>query len=71
MSRFTRCCLGLFGGEEANRSLIVGVDAFFIIHAFLHIFLRNLPDNRFRSAFSWALIAGAGIFGAIDLLSIL
>lgn len=62
---------GLFGGGEANRSLIVGLDAFFVIHAFLHIFLRNLPDNRFGSAFSWALILGASMFGAIDLLIIL
>jgi hypothetical protein len=62
---------GLFDGADANRGLIVGLDVFFVVHMLLHIFLRDLPDNRFGSAFSWTLILGAGIFGAIDLLLIL
>lgn len=60
---------GLFG--EASRGLIVGLDVFFVVHMFLHIFLRNLPENRFGSALSWVLILGAGLCGALDLLLML
>jgi len=35
----------------------------------LHVVFRNHPENRFRSAFSWALILGAGACGALDLAS--
>lgn len=61
----------LFGDGDANQGLIVGLDIFFIVHLFLHLLLRNLPDNRFGSTFSWTLIIGAGMFGAFDLLMIL
>ena len=43
---------GLLGDGEANRGLIVGLNIFFVVHMFLHIFLRNLPENLFGSAFS-------------------
>ena|SRR5918998_955286 len=62
---------GLFGGDNVNRGLIVGLDAFFVVHVLLHLLFINHPEYRFRSAFSWTLILGAGIFGAIDLLLIL
>lgn len=61
--------LGLLGGGVAEDALIVGLDVFFIVHVVLHVVLRNHPENRFRSAFSWALILGAGAFGAADLLA--
>jgi hypothetical protein len=50
---------------------MVVLDAFFVLHLLLHAFLRNLPENRFGSALSCALILGAGVSGAIDLLLIL
>ena len=59
---------GLFGGGDVNRGLIVGLDVFFIVHVILHLVFINHPDNLFRSAFSWALIVGAGVFGGVDLL---
>lgn len=58
---------GLVGGD-ANRGLVLALDAFFVVHACLHVLLRHLPKYGFRSAFSWALFLGAGLCGAIDLL---
>src|SRR5918997_4430503 len=58
---------GLFGAGVVNRGLVVALDAFFIVHLALHVILRNLPGNQFRSAFSWGLIVGAGVCGATDL----
>lgn len=60
--------LGLLG---ANNALIFWLDLFFIVHVVLHVVFRNHPENRFGSAFSWALILGAGVFGAIDVLAFL
>lgn len=59
--------LGLLGGDGASRALIVGLDAFFVVHVVLHRVFRDHPENRFRSAFSWALILGAGACGVADL----
>lgn len=64
---------GLFGGESANRGLILILDVFFIVHVVLHLLFHrllfpDLPDDRLKSALSWALIWGAGACGAIDLL---
>ena len=59
---------GLFGAGTPNRGLVIALDAFFVIHAALHVALRDRPDNAFRSAFSWALFMGAGGCGAVDLL---
>jgi hypothetical protein len=58
---------GLLGSDGASRMLIVGLDAFFIVHVVLHRVFRDHPENRFRSAFSWALILGAGACGVADL----
>lgn len=60
---------GLFGG--VNLGLVVALDAFFIVHAFLHLFLRKHPNHLFSSWFSWTLILGAAGFGAADLLALL
>lgn len=62
---------GILGGGDAGFVLIIVLDAFFVVHLALHVFLRNLPENRFGSVFSWALILGAGAFGALDLMPIL
>lgn len=59
--------VGHFGGDGASNALIVGVDAFFIVHVVLHTVFRNHPENRFGSTFSWALILGAGACGVLDL----
>lgn len=53
---------------DASFGLVVVLDAFFVVHLLLHVFLRNLPENRFGSALSWSLILGSGVSGAIDLL---
>ncbi len=59
---------GLAGDGTMTRGLVIGLDAFFVIHLFLHLFLRNLPSNGFNSVFSRALFLGAGSCGALDLL---
>ena len=62
---------GILGGGEAGSVLIVVLDVFFVVHLALHVFLRNLPENRFGSVFLWTLILGAGAFGGLDLMLIL
>ena len=57
---------GLVG--DGNRAMIMGLNIFFVIHLFLHILFIKHKDNQFKSIFSWVLIFGAGISGAIDLL---
>ena len=59
---------GLIGGEGESRALIVGLDAFFVVHVVLHWVFRDHPENRFGSAFSWVLILGTGACGVADLL---
>ncbi len=63
--------LGAFAGGGATVGLVVGLDVFFIVHVFLHLIFYNHPENRFRSVFSYVLIFGAGMFGAVDLLLML
>ncbi|MGB3682091.1 MAG: DUF6713 family protein [Rubrobacteraceae bacterium] len=58
----------LYNGGGVNHRLIIGLDAFFIVHALLHVILYKHPENRFGSVFSYALISGAGTFGVADLL---
>jgi hypothetical protein len=63
--------LVLFGGVD--RTLILVLDAFFVLHLVLHLrFHRSLfpdrPNDRRKSALSWTLIWGAGICGALDVL---
>ena len=57
---------GLVG--DASVGLIVGLDVFLVVHLALHVLLRDRPENRFGSPFSWGLFTAAGICGAIDLL---
>lgn len=58
---------GLVGGDDSH-GLVLALDAFFVVHACLHVLLRHHPAYGFRSAFSWALFLGAGLCGGIDLL---
>ena len=57
----------LYSGRETNFWLIFCLDVFFVVHVFLHLILYNHQENRFRSAFSYSLILGAGVFGILDL----
>jgi hypothetical protein len=60
---------GLFGGTGGiNAQLVRALDLFFIIHVGLHLLFMRHPHNQFRSPLSWALIGGAGLAGALDLL---
>ncbi len=45
-----------------------GIAAFCIVHAGLHIHLRNDPQNTFSSTLSWSLILGAAFIGTLYLL---
>ncbi|GAB3640395.1 DUF6713 family protein [Spirosoma arcticum] len=51
-------------GEKG--SLMLVLDWFMVIHVGLHVLLRNLPRNEFKTVFSWLIIAGAGLAGAVD-----
>jgi hypothetical protein len=60
---------GLFGTVSGvNRNLIIGSNLFFIVHVLLHILFLKHPLYQFKSGFSWGLILGCGLSGAIDLL---
>jgi hypothetical protein len=61
---------GLVGDRSngAYRSIITGLDIFFIVHMFLHVLFLRHPKNRFTSILSWVFILGAGIGGVLDLL---
>lgn len=49
------------------RNFQIGLDLFLIVHVGLHWWLRNHPRIEFKSAFSWVLIIGAGVSGAVHL----
>lgn len=60
---------GLFANDQGvNQTLVTGVDIFFIIHVFLHLFMYRHPKNQFKSVFSWSVIIGAGMGGLLDLV---
>lgn len=42
-------------------------DIFCIVHLGLHILFLKHPENRFTSWFSWGIIVGAAVCGAVDL----
>ncbi|NJO83864.1 MAG: hypothetical protein HC828_14445 [Blastochloris sp.] len=61
---------GLFGAaSDINRNLIIGSNLFFIVHVLLHLLFFKHPHYQFKSVFSWGLILGCGLCGAIDLLA--
>jgi hypothetical protein len=60
---------GLYGENGFNRSVIMGLNVFFIIHVLLHLLFLRHPRNPFTSLFSWAIILGAGIGGLLDLVN--
>lgn len=44
-----------------------GLAAFCVVHALLHLRLRNDPLSTFNSPLSWGLILGAALIGAVYL----
>jgi hypothetical protein len=55
--------------DEALRAATTfWISVFCIVHVGLHIAFLWHPKNEFRSALSWSLIVGAGLFGALDLV---
>jgi hypothetical protein len=59
----------LFDKNGLNSNLILGLDIFFVAHVFLHVLFLRHPRNQFKSAFSWIIILGAGVAGALDLIA--
>jgi len=58
----------LLGGSDGiNGGLVLVLDAFFVVHVLLHLLFVGHPNNRFKGAFSWVWILGAGVCGALDL----
>jgi hypothetical protein len=55
-----------FGGHTPT---IIVFDIFCIVHVGLHLLFMRHPAYAFNNPFSWSLIGGAGIAGAIDLLT--
>lgn len=54
-------------GAAADGAVAVGLDVFSVIHAALHVLLRNVPENGFRGVTSWVLILGAAVCGVAHL----
>lgn len=59
---------GLVGAGALSVPLALALDAFFVVHVVLHALFHRHRDNQFRNGFSWLLIGGAGLAGALDLL---
>jgi hypothetical protein len=59
---------GLLTGGATSARVVAGLDIFCVVHLGLHLLFLRHPLYEFRSPLSWALIAGAAIAGAIDLL---
>ena len=61
---------GLFQntGGGVNQNLVIGIDAFCVIHAFLHRLFVGHKDYQFHSFLSKFLIVGAGIAGGVSLV---
>jgi len=56
----------LFTPDGLNHALMRGLDLFFVVHLGLHLLFLKHPKNEFKSAFSWILIVGAALAGALD-----
>lgn len=59
--------LVLWGLASGSRQMVYWLDVFFVAHLALHLLYLRHPRNEFRDALSWSLIAGAALFGALDL----
>ena len=62
--------LGIYWGLRANlEGWMHGLDIFFMVHVGLHLLFLLHRNNQFINPFSWALILGTGVAGALDLWS--
>lgn len=58
----------LFSGTGINEGLMQGLNIFFVIHFFLHLFFLRHPKNEFTTLFSWLIIIGAALSGGVSLM---
>ena len=71
MPLFSAVLGGSFGiRKRAGAWGRVGVAAFRILHAGLHLRLARHPRNEFRGPLSWGLIHGGAVLGAVSLLMV-
>ncbi len=59
---------GLLSGVILQPAIRVTLDVFCLAHVVLHVLCQRLPENGFRSRFSWLIILGTGLVGLIDLM---
>ncbi len=52
-----------------NEGFRIGFNYFLIIHFMLHLLFLFHKKNEFKDWISWTIIAGAGLFGLLDLLT--
>ena len=50
-----------------GRAFIAGLDIFLVVHLGLHLLFLLHPKNEFKDVWSWSIIAGAALCGALDL----
>ena len=50
-----------------GRAFIAGLDIFLVVHLGLHLLFLLHPKNEFKDVWSWSIIAGAALSGALDL----
>jgi hypothetical protein len=57
----------VLSNTNQHKNLISGLSVFFIIHMGLHLLFLKHPKNEFKDWISWTIIAGAAIFGFLEL----
>lgn len=60
--------LFFYGAGDPTSTVAFGLSVFAIIHVGLHWLFRRHPKNEFDNPTSWAIIIGAGVFGAAHLV---
>ena len=56
-----------FGAGDPTSSVAIGLSAFAVVHVGLHVLFMRHEKYEFNTVSSWALILGAGVFGAAHL----
>ena len=60
--------LFFYGAGDPTSTVAFGLSVFAIIHVGLHWLFRRHAKNEFDNPTSWAIIIGAGVFGAAHLV---